>query len=92
MKKSLIASVLMMAGFAFADDTVSISINRTALEGFVKDLKEYSQTPGSQQIVGSVADVVQSLDNAFKNTYGKMVINYGKYYGPAIENFGKFSK
>ncbi len=33
--------------------------------------------------------VGQSLDNAFKNTFGKMILNYGKVYAPVNENFGE---
>jgi len=99
MRRALIATVLAVScvGFAAADDTqtvpdrtrVRIEVDPVAVEGFVRNMQEYTQTQGAQEIAYSAAGVAQSLDNAFKNTFAKIMLNYGKTYAPAFEHYGE---
>jgi hypothetical protein len=34
---------------------------------------------------------VHELDNAFKNTFAKMMLNYGKMYAPVFEDLAEVS-
>ncbi len=101
MRKTLIASLLAVSciGFATADDTVvaqdktrvRIELDQEAIGGLIRDLDAYTRSQGFGEIAQSSAGVVHELDNAFKNTFAKMMLNYGKMYAPVFEDLAEVS-
>jgi hypothetical protein len=92
--KSFALTLLAGAVACQQDDTVNsadwqsvtVSVNNTAIEGFFQDALQFGQL-WADTTKSARNDVRQALADAHKNTAAKLILNFGKTVTPAVQSW-----
>lgn len=73
------------------NDTVPVvQVDKSIIERFLKDAEDFVHSSSAPKIPKTAFGIVKSIDDAYKNTAAKFVLNYAKTYGPLLESEGKY--
>jgi len=91
MKSAIIGLVAATAYAQSEIETVSISVNTTAVESIANDYfqfreKYYNHTRTERENLG------RALADAYKTTSAKMILNFGKLVPPALDSLAEVIK
>jgi hypothetical protein len=69
-----------------------LGVNAGRVNELLRNLDQFKRQDSSRQVDRSAQRVIRELANSLKNTEAKIILNWGRYFAPAVESVGEVSR